>query len=70
MSQDHPGTTVSNELVKSNAECFEMVKEILENKDRLTSPALVMRDSVARPHLLVKLTALRRMTSALTSGST
>ncbi|XP_073340308.1 kelch-like protein 10 [Pagrus major] len=52
MSQDHLWTTVmSSELVKSNAECFQMVKEILETKDRLTSPALVMRDSVARPRL-------------------
>ncbi|XP_073325883.1 kelch-like protein 10 [Pagrus major] len=51
MSQDDLGTVMSNELVKSNAECFQMVKEIMENKDRLTSPALVMRDSVARPRL-------------------
>ncbi|XP_073319488.1 kelch-like protein 10 [Pagrus major] len=52
MSQDHLGTTVmSNELVKSNAECCQMVKEIMDNKDRLTSPALVMCDSVARPRL-------------------
>lgn len=52
MSQDHLGTTViSNELVKSNAECFQMVKEIMDNKDRLTLPAVFMRDPVARPRM-------------------
>ena len=52
MSQDHLETTViSNELVKSNAECFQMVKEIMDNKDRLTLPAVVMRDPAACPRL-------------------
>ncbi|KAM8753765.1 kelch-like protein 10 [Acanthopagrus schlegelii] len=52
MTQDQLRTTVmSNELVRSKAECFQMVKEIMDNKDRLTSPALYMRDSVARPRV-------------------
>lgn len=52
MSQDQLGTTVlANELVRSNAECFKMVTEILENKSSLTSPAFDMRDPVARPRL-------------------
>ncbi|XP_073323621.1 kelch-like protein 10 [Pagrus major] len=52
MSQDDLGTTVmSRELVKSNAECSQMVMDIMDNKDHLTSPALVMRDSAARPRL-------------------
>ncbi|XP_030275694.1 kelch-like protein 10 [Sparus aurata] len=52
MSQDQLGITVlSNELVRSNDECFNMVTEVLENKGNLTSPPFDMRDPVARPRL-------------------